>query len=135
MIDEFHPRMNTADLDEDALAKFKLSDAQLIVARMHRCASWPKLREHVRVVLESLLELGLDIDARTGGSGTTALHDAAQANDVDRAQMLIAHGADPNLVDHHIGANPWAWADHFHHEDVAAYLYPLTEHESGDTSS
>ncbi len=54
---------------------------------------------------------------------------------VDRAQMLIAHGADPNLVDHHIGANPWAWANHFHHEDVAAYLYPLTEHESGDTSS
>ena len=80
-------------------------------------------------VLATLLALGLDINARTGGNGTTALHEAAQANDIPRARLLIEHGADPNLADKYVGATPWGWANHFHHDDVAAFLYPLTEHE------
>lgn len=81
-------------------------------------------------VLETLIELGADINARTGGNGTTALHEAAQDNDVDRARLLVEHGADPDLVDEHIGSTPWGWANHFHHADVAAYLSPMTDHES-----
>lgn len=80
-------------------------------------------------MLALLIELGLDINARSGGNGTTALHDAAQGNDVARARMLVEHGADPNLADRHIGATPWGWANHFHHDDVANYLHPLTNHE------
>ena len=79
-------------------------------------------------VLGTLIGLGIDINARTGGNGTTALHEAAQGNDVDRARMLIECGADPNLIDRYIGSTPWGWANHFHQHDVADYLYPLTDH-------
>lgn len=81
-------------------------------------------------VLETLIDLGVDINARTGGNGSTALHEAAQNNDVDRARMLIDHGLDPNLVDHYVGSTPWGWANHLHQHDVAHYLYPLTNHDN-----
>lgn len=80
-------------------------------------------------MLQKLTGLGADVSARTGGNGSTALHDAAQANDVPRARMLIEHGANPNLVDRYIGSTPWGWANHFDKRDVADYLYPLTNHD------
>lgn len=86
-----------------------------------------------REILEVLLTLGLDINARTGGNGTTALHEAAQSNDVPRARMLIEHGADPNLTDHYFRSTPWGWANHFHHTDVAGFLHPRTDHAAVPT--
>ena len=80
-----------------------------------------------REVLGRLVELGFDVNARTGGSGTTALHGAAQADDVPLAALLVEHGADPNLPDRHIGSTPWGWANHFHQDRVAGYLRPLTD--------
>lgn len=77
-------------------------------------------------VLKMLLELGLDINERTGGNGSTALHEAAQSNDVQRAKLLVANGADPNLVDRYHDSTPCGWANHFHHHEVAEYLEPLT---------
>ncbi len=41
---EFHPRMN------DALVKFSLSDAQLVIARSHDFASWSKLKQYVETL-------------------------------------------------------------------------------------
>lgn len=79
--------------------------------------------------LKLLLDIGFDINARTGGNGTTPLHSAAQDNDVARATMLINHGADPNLPDNFHQSTPWGWANHFHHLDVAAFLFPLTTHD------
>jgi len=52
-----------------------------------------------------------------------------EAGDVDQARLLLDHGADPNLVDTHIHATPWGWANHFGHHDTAAYLYGLTERD------
>ncbi len=77
-------------------------------------------------MLEFLIELGFDINDRSDTK--TPLHHAAESNDVDRARLLIEHGADPNLVDTYIGAPPWGWADHFGHIETAAYLHPLTHH-------
>lgn len=132
--------INTAlTVDEELLDAIRSNDHSRAVALLER---HPRLRQSLpewqpgavksvpaggEAILALLLDLGVDINARTGGSGTTALHDAAQGNDVPRARMLIDHGADPNLVDGHIGATPWGWANHFHQTDVAAYLYPLTE--------
>lgn len=50
MVDEFHPRLDAADLDDDRRAGFKTADAQLIIARMYRFSNWNRLREHVAVV-------------------------------------------------------------------------------------
>lgn len=77
-------------------------------------------------MLALLVELGFDINDRSVSK--TALHHAAEAGDVARLRLLLAHGADPNLVDTHIGATPWGWADHGGHAEAAAYLHPLTEH-------
>jgi ankyrin repeat protein len=41
---EFHPRA------EDAIAKFALSDAQLVAARAYGFVSWAKLKQHLQVV-------------------------------------------------------------------------------------
>ncbi len=73
-----------------------------------------------------LLGLGFDINARHAGLNT-ALHGAAQGNDVPLARLLIKHGADPNLADGHHNAKPWGWAAHFGNSEVADYLRPLTD--------
>ncbi len=77
-------------------------------------------------MLALLIELGFDINDRSDTK--TALHHAAEANDTAKARLLIDHGADPNLVDTHIGATPWGWANHFGNTETASYLHPLTDH-------
>lgn len=77
-------------------------------------------------MLDLLIKLGFDINDRTGTK--TALHHAAEADDTNRARLLIDHGADPNLVDTHIGATPWGWANHFGNTETADYLHPFTHH-------
>ncbi len=81
--------------------------------------------EHA-AMLDLLIELGFDINDRTGTK--TALHHAAEGNDTDRARFLIDRGVDPNLVDTHIGATPWGWANHFGNTETATYLHSLTHH-------
>lgn len=49
MVDEFHPRLEASDLDDNQRAEFKTADAQLIVARMYRFPNWNRLREHLSV--------------------------------------------------------------------------------------
>ena len=48
--------------------------------------------------LERLLELGCDINAQDG-SGRTALHYAADLENVDIIKFLIGHGADKEIKD------------------------------------
>ncbi len=71
-------------------------------------------------MLKMLIDLGFDINDLSDTK--TALHHAAEANDVERAKMLIEHGANPDLKDTHIGADPWGWANHFGHTETATYL-------------
>lgn len=78
-------------------------------------------------MLSRLIGLGFDINDRF--TTKTALHHAAEAGDTSRARLLIAHGADPNLCDTHIGAAPWGWASHNGHTETADYLHPLTHHD------
>ncbi len=68
MVDEFHPRLNSADLDETNRDRFKTADAQLIVARLYRFSSWNRLREHLAFV---------ESHSFTPGDGQTADPDPA----------------------------------------------------------
>lgn len=77
-------------------------------------------------MIPALIDLGLDIDARSGGSGTTALHHAASTNDLELAKTLIGLGADPDITDAHVEATPLGWAEHSRNNEVADYLRPLT---------
>ena len=79
-----------------------------------------------QAMLRRLVDLGFDINDRS--TTKTPLHHAAEAGDTDLARLLIEHGADPNLVDTHIGATPWGWANHNRHTGTADYLRPLTHH-------
>ncbi len=76
-----------------------------------------------QAMLQRLTALGFDINDRS--TTKTPLHHAAEAGDTDLARLLIEHGADPNLVDTHIGATPWGWANHNRHTGTADYLHPL----------
>lgn len=73
-----------------------------------------------------LIDLGFDINGKSGGSGTTALHHAASTNDLGLAHALVDLGADPDVTDNHVEATPLGWAEHNHHDGVADYLRPLT---------
>lgn len=81
-------------------------------------------------MLTYLIELGFDINDRSDTK--TALHHAAEGGDTIRARLLIDHGADPNVVDTHIGATPWGWANYFGHHDTAEFLRPLTEDDDSE---
>ncbi len=78
-------------------------------------------------MLELLISLGFDINDRSDSKA--ALHHAAEADDVDRAKMLVSNRADPNLIDTHIKAAPWGWANYFGNQATADYLFPLTNHD------
>jgi hypothetical protein len=47
---EHHPRWKKASDDELRRAKFALADAQLIIARWHGFASWPKFAKHIETI-------------------------------------------------------------------------------------
>ena len=47
LIREFHPRFSKSSDTEIFAAPFKLSDAQLMVARRHGFASWPRMKQRI----------------------------------------------------------------------------------------
>lgn len=79
-----------------------------------------------------LAELGFDVNARGRADvpreqeWQTALHAAAQHDDLDGARLLVDLGADPNIHDARFDATPLGWAEHFGHTRVAEFLRPLT---------
>jgi hypothetical protein len=55
-------------------------------------------------------------------SGRTALHLAAGAGELGVVEVLLDHGADPELTDPDFHATPRQWAEFLRHPDVATYL-------------
>ena len=66
-----------------------------------------------------LAELGFDVSAR---DRLTALHQAAFDGDRVLVDVLLELGADPDARDTSFSATPSGWADHSHHDELAAYL-------------
>ena len=50
MVREFHPRLSDISAGTPAATRFSLADAQLVTARRHEFASWPRLRAYLDVV-------------------------------------------------------------------------------------
>lgn len=72
-------------------------------------------------VVRVLVDHGFPVTGTTG-KGTTALHYAAAAGNLDLAKYLLEHGADPAATEAAFGFDPAGWAEHFGHTAVAAYL-------------
>ncbi|MDH4278419.1 MAG: ankyrin repeat domain-containing protein [Acidimicrobiia bacterium] len=87
MMREFHPRSAELSRSPDGLDAFARSDAQLMVARLYGFASWPKLRDAVRLVREHTRSDPADID--TGSDAGSA------ANSVDRFVALACVSYNP----------------------------------------
>jgi ankyrin repeat protein/ketosteroid isomerase-like protein len=71
-----------------------------------------------------LIELGFDVNAR---SRTAPLHEAAMRGNVPVIRLLLAHGADPNILDTGYDATPAGWAEH-HGQREAQQLLEAVEH-------
>lgn len=75
-----------------------------------------------------LVESGFSVH---GDGGTTPLHSAAYEGDLELARLLVALGADPDREDREHHSTPVGWAEHGHHEELAAYLRSVARDASG----
>jgi ankyrin repeat protein len=84
--------------------------------------SHPGLILHARTgaAVALISSAGFDIDARAGGS--TALHNAAFAGDVDLITALLAAGVDRTVRDTQHGSTPLGWAEYGCHPAAAELL-------------
>jgi len=110
MVDEFHPRLDAADLDDTQRAGFKTADAQLIVARMYRFPSWKQLREHIAVVDTHTFRPGVERTADPDRSASFVEnacldyteHGPSPADRIAAAHQLLA--TDPSVASGSIAA-------------------------------
>jgi hypothetical protein len=75
-----------------------------------------------------LIDLGFDVNAtnrleRYRESGP--LHEAAAQGNLKVIEVLVAHGADPNLKDDSYNSTPAGWAENFGHTEAQQYLAKL----------
>lgn len=73
-----------------------------------------------------LVEAGFSVH---GDGGTTPLHQAAYTGDLELARLLVSLGADPGREDPNYHSTPVGWAEHAHHDQVAAYLRSVSSAE------
>jgi ankyrin repeat protein len=66
-----------------------------------------------------LIELGFDVNAR---ERTAALHEAAMRGNLAIIELLLDHGANPNLRDTGYDATPAGWAEHHGHTKAQLLL-------------
>jgi uncharacterized protein len=72
-----------------------------------------------------LVTQGFDINTRNR-AGQTVLHNYALWNNVDAVKLLLQHGADPELQEHHWQATALGLALHHHHWPVIDVLLPIS---------
>jgi hypothetical protein len=82
-----------------------------LVADMAARQNWPAVR--------LLVDLGFDVNA---AAGTTALHYAAGAGELDIVRLLVERGADRSVRDSQFNLPPAGWARYFGQREVAGYL-------------
>jgi uncharacterized protein len=74
-----------------------------------------------------LIDLGFDVNAinRLDRYHESApLHEVAANANLELIELLLAHGADPNLRDASYQSTPAGWAEHFGQTEAERYLRP-----------
>jgi ankyrin repeat protein len=104
-IRKFHPRFSKLSEAETANAKFLLADAQLVIAREHAFATWPKFVKHIQEVVRrdsaiSRFELAADAIVTGDLAGLRRL--LQEDPELVSARSSRAHGAP--LI-HYVAAN------------------------------
>jgi ketosteroid isomerase-like protein len=105
------------DIVRGLLAADPSLQAQAIERRPHQLIR--AAEEASRAAVTLLIELGFDVNAR---HRTTPLHEAAMRGDIPMIELLLAHGADPDLRDTGYRATPAGWAEHHGHRDAQLLL-------------
>ena len=75
-----------------------------------------------------LIDLGFDVNATNRLDPyheSAPLHEAAARGNLELIELLLAHGADPNLRDPSYDATPGGWAKHFGQNEAERYLAKL----------
>lgn len=109
-IREFHPRFGKATDNEISAAQFKLSDAQLAIAREYGFPTWPRLRQ--RTGLRSI-----------PGDQTLLHHERIKDPFFRRAIDLLDAGEEAGLRAH-LSANPTLARQHVHFEGENYFRNP-----------
>lgn len=134
---EFHPRLSDADPSSSDIARFTRADAQLVVARLYGFSSWPRLRDHLRVIEAFARPDTADVDPAEQADRFVSLACVTYGSDrpadrIARANLMLADqpllaeatvaamatvgdhrslatriGEDPQLVNAPCGPNRW----------------------------
>jgi len=121
-------RAACAQLDHATAQRMLAADTSLMIDACNLLATEVAAADHVDVA-RLLLDLGVSPDAEIEGPGGRyrALHQAACADAIGVAELLIRRGADVEARDSGQRAIPLAWALHVHLE---AAIELLTRHTS-----
>jgi hypothetical protein len=96
----------TRDHHHRSAAPLRLADAQLVVAREHGFASWPRLKAHISA----------------SDRGWTLLHQAAHMNHLELVRTLLGAGAPTAWFGHGDGGTPLVAALFWGHRRVAELI-------------
>ena len=115
-IREFHPRFSTANDAEIFAAAFKLSDAQLAIAREHGFRSWARLKEHVASP-ELASRLFIPHHERIDDPLFRRAVDLIDAGDAEELRLHLKQH--PKLVHHRLDFEGW---NYFHHPALLEFI-------------
>jgi ankyrin repeat protein len=89
-IARYHPRLYNVPSDAIRLAPFKLSDAQLVIAREHGIPSWPKFAAHIRTLRLSREVASLDDPVSRFIEAACSPQHGHGSGSLEEAEMVLA---------------------------------------------
>jgi ankyrin repeat protein len=79
------------------------------------------------VAVETMIDVGWDVDTRGVVWGETPAHRAAHEGQLETFRRLVARGADLTILDRQYCCTPLAWAFHAERSEIVAFVRTLPE--------